>query len=70
MEYKIKNDNKTPILKELNESNADAEKMNQLFLNTLGWDKDDVVTFKDSKLAIRNIYDKINKHLQDLKTAA
>ena len=44
--------------------------MNRLFTNTLGWDKDDVKTFKDSKLGIKNVYGNINKHIQDLKTAA
>jgi hypothetical protein len=42
-------------LKPLNESYADAEKVNQLFKNTLGWDKDDVITFKDAGVGIINI---------------
>ena len=38
MDYTIKNDDKTPILKPLNESYGDAKKVNQLLVETLGWD--------------------------------
>jgi hypothetical protein len=34
-------------LASLCESYADAEKVNQLLTNTLGWEKDDVKIFKD-----------------------
>jgi hypothetical protein len=45
MEYKIKNLDNTPQLKVLGQSYADAEKVSQLFLNTLKWEEDDVVKF-------------------------
>jgi len=38
MEYKIKNNDGKKELLTLNESYPDAEKVNQLFQNTLGWD--------------------------------
>jgi hypothetical protein len=38
MEYKIKNRDNTPNLKQLSQSYADAEKVNKLFMNTLRWD--------------------------------
>jgi hypothetical protein len=54
----------------LNESYPDAEKVNQLFRNTLGWDESDVITLKDTNLKIKNLYGTITKQIQDLKTAA
>jgi hypothetical protein len=71
MEYKIKNEeNNTPQLNQLAQSYADAEKVSQLFLNTLKWPKDDVITFKDSYVSITNIHNKIDNHIKDLKSAA
>ena len=70
MEYKIKNLDNTPQLKVLGQSYADAEKVSQLFLNTLKWPKDDVITFKDSYVSITNIHNKIDNHIKDLKSAA
>ena len=71
MEYKIKNEKKiTPQLKQLAQSYADAEKVSQLFLSTLKWPKDDVITFKDQDVKIKNIHNKIDNHIKDLKSAA
>ena len=70
MEYNIKNDDKTPKLKELNESSTDAENLKKFFVDTLRWDEDDVITFKDSNVGIKNVYDKINDHMDNLKAAA
>jgi hypothetical protein len=70
MKYEIQLNDEIIKLDQLNESYADAEKLNNLFKNTLGWDKDDVITFKDSKLFISNIYETINNHIKDLKSAA
>jgi hypothetical protein len=54
----------------LGESNADAEKVENLLTNTLGWDRNDVWTFKDSKVGIKNIYDKIDNEIKELKSSA
>jgi hypothetical protein len=45
MEYMIKNSEKPSNLKQLGQSYADAEKVYQLFMNTLRWHKDDVRKF-------------------------
>jgi len=45
MEYAIKNNDGKKEVTTLAESYKDAEKVKQLFENTLGWDKDDVSTF-------------------------
>jgi hypothetical protein len=47
MEYKIKNKDKTPNLRQLNESYKDAEKVRDLFETTLGWDLNDITKFYD-----------------------
>jgi hypothetical protein len=44
MEYKIKNNDNTPKLKELGESYKDGGKVYKLFKNTLGWQEDDIIT--------------------------
>jgi hypothetical protein len=50
MEYAdtIKKDDGTSKLDKLGESYKDAEKVKQLFEYTLGWNKKDIKTFKDS----------------------
>ena len=63
MEYKIKNNDGKQEVATLAESYKDAEKMKQLFENTLGWDKDDVYTFKDSKVGIKKAYNNINNKI-------
>ena len=63
MEYKIKNKDEIEKVKPLNESYADAERVVRLFRETLGWHDDDVKTFRDSNVGIKNIYYKINKHI-------
>ena len=70
MEYKIKNEDGTPKSLPLGESYADAEKADNLLTKTLGWDRNDVWTFKDSKVGIKNIYDKIENEIKELKSSA
>jgi hypothetical protein len=45
MEYAIKNNDGKKEVDKLAESYKDAEKVKQLFENTLGWDKDDISIF-------------------------
>ena len=72
MEYSetIKKDDGTPKLDLLGESYSDVAKVKKLLEETLGWESYDIETFKDSKLGIMKVYDKINQHIQDLKTLA
>ena len=44
--------------------------MKQLFENTLGWDKEDVYTYKDSKVGIKKVHNNINNKIQIIKTLA
>ena len=70
MEYKTKNNDGKKEVAPLAESFKDAEKVKQLFENTLKWDSKNVLTFKDSNIGIKNVFTNINKHMQDLKAAA
>ena len=72
MQYKIKNNDeeKTPKLDLLAESHSDAEKVKKLLEETLGWQSDDIETFKDSSTGIKNVYNKINNRIQNLKILA
>jgi hypothetical protein len=45
MEYKIKNADNTPKLNLLAQSYADADKVTDLFCDTLKWHKKDVIRF-------------------------
>jgi hypothetical protein len=45
MEYKIKNEDKTPKLNLLAQSYADAKKVTDLFFDTLKWHPNNVITF-------------------------
>jgi hypothetical protein len=54
----------------IGESYADGEKVKQLLTKTLGWDQEDVKTFKDSHLGIKRIYDKIDNEIKELKNLA
>jgi hypothetical protein len=55
MEYNIKNRDLTPKIKPLDESYGDAEKVYKLLTETLGWEKRDVITFKDGRYTMRNL---------------
>jgi hypothetical protein len=68
MKYNIKNKDETPKIKPIDESYGDAEKVYQLLTETLGWDRDDVIIFTDKKSNMKNLYNKINKKIEDLKT--
>jgi hypothetical protein len=70
MEYKIKNNDGKKEVAPLGESYTDAKKVRKLFENTLGWNKDDVITFKDKMLHMKNLYNKIDNHIKNLKTIA
>jgi hypothetical protein len=54
-------------LKKIDESYADSEKVEQLLINTLGWDRDDVYTFKDQGLFIKNLFERFNNKIEELK---
>ena len=54
----------------LAESYKDAEKVKDLFEKTLRWDSNNVLSFKDSNVGIKNVFTNINKHIQDLEAAA
>ena len=45
MEYKIKKNEETLRFNPLGESYKDAEKVERLLKFTLGWDKDDLISF-------------------------
>jgi hypothetical protein len=64
MEYKIKNNDGKKEVATLGESNKDAEKVKKLFESTLGWQSNNISTFKDSSVGIMNVYDKINERIQ------
>jgi hypothetical protein len=70
MEYKIKNNDGKKEVATLAESYSDAEKVKHLFENTLGWDKDDVKTFQDKAIHLKNLSDKIDDHIMELKITA
>jgi hypothetical protein len=44
--------------------------VNQLLTKTLGWNRDDVSSFKDSPVLIKNLYDRIDNEIKDLKSVA
>jgi hypothetical protein len=54
----------------LGENYIDSEKVKKLLTNTLGWDQEDVSTFKDSNVGIKKIYNKIDNEIKELKSAA
>ena len=55
-------------MKELNESYKDGDKVYDLLKSTLNWDA--ISRFKDIPLHIKDLYGKINKKIEDLKTTA
>jgi hypothetical protein len=59
MEYVVKNKDGTPKLPPMDENYRDAEKLKHLLTKTLGWDQEDVLTFKDEMFCINNIYEQI-----------
>ena len=71
MKYTYKNKDGTPKLDKLDESYDAGDKVYDLLKNTLGWDKEDVLTFKDNAAAqMKNLYGKIDNHIKELKITA
>ena len=46
------------------------KKLKHLLTKTLGWDQEDVSTFKDSNVGIKKIYNKIDNEIKELKIIA
>lgn len=59
MEYK----NLKPLLDQLPESYKDVNKVNDLLTKSLGWEKEDVVVFRDIEVRMKNLHGNICSHI-------